>query len=366
MKKNLTFIGILFCFFILVTFSIPEARTIILTGAGNILLSLNTQNLTDDGSGNVTVEVDTLESEVSLGSTSVLFRNHSGIIQLSEDTGATWSGITAPSLLTSPTTFQNTSGILLWNNSQLEFSNDAGTSSFPIGEGGNVLYGLSDSGEGTLASSSKDVLNIITPFFHTDWHIRSLVLKDVAADAAVLFELNSVTYSKIRLQIGINTSEQPYITIGTDFATVPATTTYTCTDALLSAGITQAIDTTTQFLIEFDYDGTNDELVCCVSGQCGVAITAATDFDQLYDDSGGDTSNTETISIGDGGDWILYYLSFAQVAHYTASTYYYPDGKPELCYQCTAEWNFTEKTGSTLADSVGTIDLTVVDGVWGQ
>ena len=359
-------IGIMGILLTWVTF--PEAVTIITTGAGKMLASIGSQNATDDGSGNLTIEVDTLESPVTFDNYSGQVRWSTGDnrLEYTNDGGVVWNDfvVTEVGVLSSPTQFENYSGLLRWNtsDSRIEYTNDDGTNWYSLGEGGNVMYGLNDDGLGVLAEAAFATTDLDDTFWIADWNAAFYVIKDDTAAAAAIFEMESDTYSAVRLQLLINASEQPAITVGTTLG-VPGTTTYTCTDATLTNMIQRAIAFSTPFLIEYDFDGGNDEVVCCVDGVCGAGVAAVTDFDIVSD-------GTDTVKHGSALNGSMFYGRWTPMTLRIASEVYAPSPESGVCPFCTAEWLYNEKTGVTVSDSLTdgvtypVINLTVTDGVW--
>jgi hypothetical protein len=219
------------------------------------------------------------------------------------------------------------------------------------GGGASNEYGLDDNGTGTMATANYAASVLSPVFFKESWHWSAGLIFDTISTCA-LWEITNTDYSAVRLQIGVNASDQLYVTVGTDLGGTPGTTTYTYTAQALGSQ-----ETGVPIQTDISYDETADEIVFCINGLCGTAIAAATIFDNAT------TGMTDTINLGSSVDGRILFMAFGEHAVFPAESW--KGITKEGAYpSCGAQWDFNEGTGTTLGDVCGSIDLTCDDGDW--
>jgi hypothetical protein len=293
-------------------------RTVIIAPGGEPLTEITEQNATSSN-GVMTITPSILDEEV-------LFLYNS--------------------MTSLPVRFKNTSGILMYQNYGEDWA-EVGS-----GSGGSLEYGLDDNGTGTMATTTISASTLKPVFFKTNWHWSAAMVIDTLQTCTLWDFINS-EYSAVRLRVGIDASNQLYVTVGTDLGGTPATTTYTYTSQSLGAQ-----ETGVPIQIDVSYDGTNDEVTFCVNGTCGAVVAAVTDFDNYTG-----VGTTDTVNLGSSVDGRIMFMAFGDNDVFPASSW--KGITKEGSYpHCAAQWNFDEGEGTALGDVCGSIDLTCDAGDW--
>jgi hypothetical protein len=149
---------------------------------------------------------------------------------------------------------------------------------FPEREAGEAaldVYAVMHDGSVHMAEESFTAAQLTPDFFSSDtWLFKSNFIKDNLSDAGCFFEIeNKSYYGSTILQIGIDSNDYPFVTVGLNTETSPTTATYTSTTALTAEDITRPLTITVYF------DNANNQVSFSVAGST-TTVAAANPYDR--------------------------------------------------------------------------------------
>lgn len=192
------------------------------------------------------------------------------------------------------------------------------------------VYAVRGDGTAEMAEETFSAASCANFLAADSWLFTSNLIKDDLSDAGVIFEIENTLYNATVLQIGIDASNYPYATVGTDVEGSFAETTYTSTTALTAADIATPINLRVRF------DNANAEITFTVDG-VSTTVPAATPYDRT-----GISDNVLRFGNGFDGDiqnWIW------NSQHYWVN-------------------NQGDNTLTGVPDVIGVLDVSLTSGSW--
>jgi hypothetical protein len=220
-----------------------------------------------------------------------------------------------------------------WTNSKCRITAEDTSTIFPssASDEGATVYAVRGTGASEMAEEQFTAAQCVNFLSDDTWLFTSNLIKDDLSDAGIIFEIENTRYSHPVLQIGINASNYPYVTVGTSVEGAGrSTTTYTSTTALTAS------DILAQLNLRVFFDDVNDEVTFTIAG-ASTTVAAATDYDRT-----GTFDNI--IRLGDGFDgdiqnWIW------NSQHYWVN-------------------NLGDNTLVDVPDVIGSLDIALTSGAW--
>lgn len=193
---------------------------------------------------------------------------------------------------------------------------------------------LLNDGVGVGAQETKAAADIADTFFFDTWRFVAEIRLNSLTDG-VIFELLNAEYSGVRLQIGVDASNYLYVKTGHDLETSPSETTYTDTRALTVADV----DVNLMILIIWDNDA--QTITFSINAVATTPQATGSPFDQME-------VNDDTISVSDDFDGDIRRIMFGDNTDVTFALLNY------------------SLTNPVFPDLINGLDITVVDGTWGN
>lgn len=286
-----------------------DARTVITVGS-EPLTGFALQNITTNGSGFATVSVDSLESPVAIGS-GLSLRNYSGVLQQSDDDGATWTAIGETS-------------------------------------GGAAIYALKTSAHtGIMASLSTTWGDT----WEGDIQLAAQVKRDDLGTAEDMLSLYSSTYGCHLWQFGFDSSNHARLTYVTEMQ--GSSPNYTCVTTTITSTETYPADQ----WVEVAFQRTGSTVYFYKNGVVESSKSGATMLNV-------GTGENVTARLFEGFQGLAASLKIGTALTWPTTGARLIDTNGEMTPGAFWLFPFREGTGATTADVVTGTSFTLNDATW--